>query len=144
MSDNKTAAGFTTEERTAMKERAQELRRAKGGAKAADDLSAVLDKIAAFPDDDRILAERVHALITDIAPELAPKLWYGMPSYARDGKVVCFFKDAAKFKARYATFEFSDQANLDDGAMWPTAFALTEWTDAAQKEIGALVRRAAG
>lgn len=144
MTDTKSAGGFTAEERAAMKERASELRRAKGGAKAADDLGAVLDKIAAMPDDDRILAERVHALVTASAPDLAPKLWYGMPSYARDGKVVCFFKDAAKFKARYATFEFSDQANLDDGAIWPTAFALMSWTAAVEAEIGALVRRAAG
>lgn len=142
MNDTKSAEGFTSEERAAMKERAQELRRAKGGAKAADDLNAVLAKIAEMPDDDRVLAERVHALVTDSAPGLAPKLWYGMPAYARDGKVVCFFKDAAKFKARYATFEFSDQANLDDGALWPTAFALTRWTAAAEKELQALVQKA--
>lgn len=142
MNDIETVGGFTPEERSAMKERAQELRRAKGGAKAADDLSAVLDKIAAMPDDDRILAERVHALVTDSAPDLAPKLWYGMPSYARDGKVVCFFKDATKFKARYATFEFSDQANLDDGDMWPTTFALTTWTATVEKKLSALVKKA--
>ncbi len=142
MTDTKPAGGFTAEERTAMKERADELRRAKGGAKAADDLSAVLDKIAAMPEDDRVLAERVHALVTESAPGLAPKLWYGMPSYARDGKVVCFFKDAAKFKARYATFEFSDQANLDDGDLWATTFALTRWTAAVEQEIRALVKKA--
>lgn len=141
MSDTK--SGFTQAERAAMKERAKELKQAKGGAKAADDLQAVLDKIAQLPADDRVLAERVHAVVTAAAPGLAPKLWYGMPAYARDGKIVCWFKDAGKFKMRYATVGFEDPAHLDDGAMWPTAFALTKWTAAVEKELGALVKKAA-
>jgi uncharacterized protein YdhG (YjbR/CyaY superfamily) len=139
------SAGFTDDERAAMKERAQELRaasrRGRGPSKAEDE-SAVLAKIAEMPAPDRALAERLHAVITANAPDLSPKLWYGMPAYAKDGKVVCFFQGAQKFKTRYATLGFNDPANLDDGAMWPTAFALTELTAADEAKIGALVKRA--
>ncbi|OMI39017.1 iron chaperone [Streptomyces sparsogenes] len=139
--------GFTDEERSAMKERAQELKSAarrgsRAGAAKADPESEVLAKIAEMPEADRVLAERVHAIVKAGAPELAPKLWYGMPAYAKNGKVVCFFQSAQKFKSRYATLGFSDQAHLDDGAMWPTAFALTEMTPAAEARIDALVRQA--
>ena len=137
--------GFTDEERGAMKERAKELkaaaRRGPRGGKA-DEESAVLAKIAEMPDADRAMAERLHAVIKASAPDLSPKLWYGMPGYAKDGKVVCFFQSAHKFNARYATFGFNDTANLDDGAMWPTAFALTELTAAEEARIGALVKKA--
>ncbi len=137
--------GFTDEERAAMKERAQELkaanRRGRGSGKA-DDESAVLAKIAEMPEPDRSLAERLHAVIRANAPDLSPKLWYGMPAYAKDGKVVCFFQGAQKFKTRYATLGFNDPANLDEGAMWPTAFALTELTAADEAKIRALVKRA--
>jgi uncharacterized protein YdhG (YjbR/CyaY superfamily) len=137
--------GFTDEERGAMKERAQELkasaRRGPGG-KEADEESAVLAKIAELPEPDRAMAERLHAVIKANAPALSPKLWYGMPGYAKDGKVVCFFQSAQKFKSRYATFGFNDTANLDEGAMWPTAFALTELTAAAEARIGAIVKKA--
>ena len=137
------ADGFTETERAAIKERAQELRAAKrGGRKKADDESAVLKTIAEMPEPDRGIAERLHAVITDVAPDLAPKLWYGQPAYAKDGKVVCFFQSATKFKTRYGTLGFSEEANLDDGAMWPTAFALTEWTAAVQEWIGELVKKA--
>jgi uncharacterized protein YdhG (YjbR/CyaY superfamily) len=121
--------GFTDEERGAMKERARELKAA-GRGKKADEEDAVLAKIAEMPESDRAMAERLHAVVTATAPSLSPKLWYGMPAYAKDGKVVCFFQSAEKFKSRYATFGFSDKANRDDGAMWPTAFALTELTAA--------------
>ncbi len=137
--------GFTAEERAAMKERAQELRaEARRGPRAgkADGESDVLAKIAAMPEPDRAMAKRLHALITASAPALSPKAWYGMPAYAKDGKVVCFFQSAQKFKSRYATFGFSDHANLDEGAMWPTAFALQELTAAAEARIGALVKKA--
>ena len=144
MRDTKTAGSFTDEERAAMKERAAELKGAKRGSSKADGESAVLEKIAEMPDEDRVLAERLHAVLLAHAPSLAPKTWYGMPAYARDGKIVCFFQSAAKFKARYATLGFNDEARLDDGAMWPTAFALTEWTDAVEQEIVTLVRKAAG
>jgi uncharacterized protein YdhG (YjbR/CyaY superfamily) len=137
--------GFTDEERDAMKERAKELksaaRRGPGG-KKADEEGAVLEKIAEMPDHDRALAERIHAVIKAGAPELAPKLWYGMPAYTRDGKVVCFFQSAQKFKSRYATLGFNDAAMLDDGTMWPTAFALKELTAADEARIGELVRKA--
>jgi uncharacterized protein YdhG (YjbR/CyaY superfamily) len=137
--------GFTDEERGAMKERAQELkaaaRRGPGG-KEADEESAVLAKIAEMPEPDRAMAERLHAVITASAPALSPKLWYGMPGYAKDGKVVCFFQSAQKFNSRYATFGFNDTANLDEGAMWPTAFALKELTAADEARIGALVKKA--
>ena len=137
--------GFTDEERGAMKERAQELkaaaRRGPSG-KKADEESAVLAKIAEMPEPDRAMAERLHAVIKASAPALSPKLWYRMPGYAKDGKVVCFFQSAQKFKSRYATFGFNDTANLDEGAMWPTAFALTELTAADEARIGALVKKA--
>ncbi len=137
--------GFTDDERAAMKDRAQELkaaaRRGPRG-KNADEESAVLAKIAEMPESDRAMAERLHAVIKASAPALSPKLWYGMPAYAKDGKVVCFFQSAQKFNTRYATFGFSDTANLDEGAMWPTAFALTELTAADEARIGALVKQA--
>ena len=137
--------GFTDEERGAMKERAKELkadaRRGPRG-KKADEESAVLAKIAEMTKSDRAMAERLHAVIKASAPELSPKLWYGMPAYAKDGKVVCFFQNAQKFNARYATFGFNDTANLDEGAMWPTAFALTELTAADEARIAVLVKKA--
>ena len=131
--------GFTAEERAAMKERAKEL---KAEAHKADGESDVLAKIAEMPEPDRAMAERLHAIIKASAPVLSPRTWYGMPAYAKDGKVVCFFQSAQKFKARYATFGFSDKANLDEGAMWPTSFALKGLTAADEKEIGALVKKA--
>ena len=138
-----TFEGFTDEERGAMKERAKELKAsARADKDKADGESAVLAKIAELPEPDRALGERLHAIITASAPALSPKLWYGMPAYARDGKVVCFFQSAQKFKTRYATFGFNDAANLDDGAMWPTAFAVTELTAADEARIGALVKKA--
>jgi uncharacterized protein YdhG (YjbR/CyaY superfamily) len=133
------AHGFTAEERAAMRERAKELKAATGRAEGE---KAVLEKIAEMPASDRAIAERLHALVTETAPALSPKTWYGMPAYARDGKVVCFFQSADKFKSRYATLGFSDAANLDEGAMWPTAFALKELTGAQEKKIAALVKRA--
>jgi uncharacterized protein YdhG (YjbR/CyaY superfamily) len=137
--------GFSAEERAAMKQRAAELRaEGKQGAKKADALQAALDSIAAMAPNDRALAERIHAVVTSTAPELSPKTWYGMPAYANDdGKVVLFFKDAGKFKSRYATLGFEEAANLDDGAMWPTSYALTEWTPAVEKKVAALVKAAA-
>jgi uncharacterized protein YdhG (YjbR/CyaY superfamily) len=134
---NKTSEGWTDEERAAMKQRAQELKAGK-----ADGEGAVLAKIAELPESDRAMAERLHAVIKASAPVLSPKLWYGMPAYAKDGKVVCFFQAAQKFNERYATFGFSDKANLDEGAMWPTAFALTELTAADEARIAALVKKA--
>jgi uncharacterized protein YdhG (YjbR/CyaY superfamily) len=134
--------GFTDDERGAMKERAQELKAAARRGKEADEESAVLAKIAEMPESDRAMAERIHAVVKASAPALSPKLWYGMPGYAKDGKVVCFFQAAQKFKSRYATFGFNDTANLDEGAMWPTAFALTELTAADEARIGALVKKA--
>jgi uncharacterized protein YdhG (YjbR/CyaY superfamily) len=133
----KKSKGFTAEERAAMRERARELK-----AGAADGESEVLAKIAEMPKADRAMAERLHALITATAPELSPRTWYGMPAYSKDGKVVCFFKNAAKFKTRYATLGFSDKANLDDGHMWPTDFALKKLTAAEEKRIRALVKKA--
>jgi uncharacterized protein YdhG (YjbR/CyaY superfamily) len=139
----KASNGFTEEERAAMRERAQELKAAaRSRAGDASEESAVLEKIAAMPAPDRAMAERLHAIIRASAPGLSPKLWYGMPAYAKDGNVVCFFQGAQKFKARYATLGFSDKAALDDGHMWPTAFALTELTAADEARIGALLRRA--
>src|SRR5256886_6628325 len=141
------ARGFTDEERAAMKERAQELKaEARRGPRAgkADGESDVLAKIAEMPEPDRAMAERLHAIIKASAPALSPKTWYGMPAYAKDGKVVCYFQSAHKFKSRYATFGFSDEANLDEGAMWPTSFALKELTDAEEARIGALVEKAVG
>jgi uncharacterized protein YdhG (YjbR/CyaY superfamily) len=135
----KASKGFTDEERAAMRERAQELKAAAGKADGEND---VLAKIAEMPEADRVMAERLHALITTSAPALSPRTWYGMPAYAKDGKVVCFFQSAQKFKSRYATFGFSDKANLDEGAMWPTSFALKKLTAADEKKIGALVKKA--
>jgi len=129
--------GFTEEERGAMKERIQEL-----NADKSDEESAVLAKIAEMPEPDRTMAKRLHAVIKDIVPALSPRLWYGMPAYAKDGKVVCFFQAAQKFKTRYATFDFSDKANLDEGAMWPTAFALKRLTSAEEAKIAAIVKKA--
>jgi uncharacterized protein YdhG (YjbR/CyaY superfamily) len=137
----KTFKGFTDEERAAMRQRVQELKAA-ARADKADEESTVLAKIAEMPAADRALGKRLHAIVRASAPALSPKLWYGMPAYAKDGKVVCFFQSAQKFKTRYATFAFSDQANLDEGAMWPTAFALKELTAAAEARIGALVKKA--
>jgi uncharacterized protein YdhG (YjbR/CyaY superfamily) len=129
--------GFTEEERAAMRERAREAKAGK-----TDGESDVLAKIAEMPDSDRVMAERLHALVKDTAPELSPRTWYGMPAYAKDDKVVCFFQSAAKFKARYATVGFSDKANLDQGAMWPTSFALKELTPTEEKKIATLVKEA--
>ncbi|MER6474438.1 iron chaperone [Streptomyces collinus] len=138
--------GFTAEERAAMKEHGRELkkaaRRASKADKAAEAERDVLAKIAEMGDSDRVMAERVHAVVTASAPVLAPKLWYGMPAYALDGKVVCFFQSAEKFKARYATLGFSDQAKLDDGPMWAAGFALTEVTPEVEARIAALVEQA--
>jgi uncharacterized protein YdhG (YjbR/CyaY superfamily) len=139
----KTSKGFTDEERAAMKERAKEL---KAEARANKDRAAgerdVLAKIAEMPEPDRALAERLHAIIEASAPALSPKTWYGMPAYAKDGKVVCYFTPASKFNSRYATFGFNDAANLDEGAMWPTSFALTELTATEEARISALVKKA--
>lgn len=139
--------GFSAEERAAMRERAQELKaaaRRRGRAKQEEEANAVLAKIAELPEPDRTMATRLHAIITANAPTLAPRLWYGMPAYAKDDKVICFFQSAQKFNTRYATLGFSDTAMLDDGVMWPTAFALTELTPAAEAQVAALVRRAVG
>jgi uncharacterized protein YdhG (YjbR/CyaY superfamily) len=141
----KKSAGFTDEERVAMREHLQELKEeARPGRRAdkADGESAVLAKIAALPQPDRAMAERLHAIIKANAPALTPKTWYGMPAYAKDGNVVCFFQSAQKFKTRYATLGFSDKANLDEGNMWPTAFALKELTADEEAKIGALVKKA--
>jgi uncharacterized protein YdhG (YjbR/CyaY superfamily) len=141
----KAATGFTDEERAAMKERAQELKaEASRGASAkkADGEGDVLAKIAEMPEPDRSKAERIHALVKAAAPVLAPKTWYGMPAYAKDGNVVCFFQSSHRFKTRYATFGFSDKANLDDGTVWPVAFALKEMTAADEVKIAALVKKA--
>jgi uncharacterized protein YdhG (YjbR/CyaY superfamily) len=135
----KASAGFTAEERAAMRERARELKAAAG---KADRQRVVLAKIAEMPASDRAMAERIHEIVTATAPHLSPRTWYGMPAYAKDGKVVCFFKSAHKFKSRYATLGFSDKANLDDGHMWATDFALKELTAADEKRIVALVKKA--
>ena len=139
MAERKPRKGFTDEERAAMRERARELKAATGKAAGESD---VLAKIAEMPKPDRALAERLHALIKASAPALSSRTWYGMPAYTKDDKVVCFFKSAAKFKSRYATLGFSDKANLDDGAMWPTDFALKKLTDTEEKKIVALVKKA--
>jgi hypothetical protein len=131
--------GFTDEERDAMKDRVQEM---KASARKADGESEVLAKIAEMPESDRVMAKRLHAVIKASAPALEPKTWYGMPAYAKDGKVVCFFQSAQKFKTRYATFGFSDAARLDEGSMWPNAYALTKLTAADEARIGALVKKA--
>jgi len=142
-----TKSGFSEEERAAMKERAAELKAQRGGgskaAKAEKDLEAALDAIAALPDDERAMAERIHEIVTETAPHLAPKTWYGFPSYARDGKIVVFFSPASKFKTRYSSLGFEEAANLDDGSMWPVSFALTKLTKADEKRIAELVARAA-
>ena len=130
---------FSAAERAAMKERAAEV---KGSRKKADDAEALLAKIAEMQQPDRALAERIHSIITSVAPELAPKTWYGMPAYAKDGKILCFFQPAEKFGARYATLGFNDPAHLDDGTMWPTAYAVTELSDADAKKIEELIKRA--
>ena len=141
---SKKVKGFTDEERAAMKERARELKaQARGNENGADEESEVLAKIAEMPESDRAMASRLHAIIKASAPQLSPRTWYGMPAYAnKDGKVVCFFQSAQKFKARYATLGFNDAANLDEGAMWPTSFALKELTAAEEARISALVRKA--
>jgi uncharacterized protein YdhG (YjbR/CyaY superfamily) len=144
-SGKKKSKGFTDEERAAMKERAQELKaEARRGARAekADGESAVLAKIAEMQRSDRAMAKRLHAIVKASAPDLSPRTWYGMPAYAKGGKVVCFFQSAQKFKSRYATLGFSDEANLDEGAMWPTSYALKELTAAEEARIGALVKKA--
>ena len=141
----KASAGFTDEERAAMKERARELKAEKrrgGRSSKADSERELLGKLAEMPAADRSMGERLHAIIKENAPELSPKTWYGMPAYAKDGKVVCFFQGAAKFKSRYSTLGFNDAANLDEGAMWPTSFALKELTAAEEERIAELVRKA--
>ena len=138
-STGKASKGFTAEERAAMRERARELKAAES---EADAEKAVLAKIAEMPKADRTMAERLHAIVKAAAPDLSSRTWYGMPAYAKDDKVVCFFKSSHKFKSRYATLGFSDKANLDDGAMWPTDFALKELTTAEEKKISALVKKA--
>ena len=142
----KASGGFTAEERAAMQERAKEAKaEARRGAKKADGEADLLAKIAEMPEADRDMAERLHAIVKEVAPALAPKTWYGMPAYANeDGKVVCFFKSADKFNSRYATLGFEEAANLDDGAMWTTSFALTALSAAEEKKIRALVKKAAG
>ncbi|MEW6637104.1 MAG: DUF1801 domain-containing protein [Actinomycetota bacterium] len=135
----KRSGGFTAEERAAMRERAREK---KAEARRADGERAVLAKIAEMRETDRALAERIHEIVRAVAPELLPRTWYGMPAYAKDGGVVCFFQSAEKFNTRYATLGFSDEANLDEGAMWPTSFALRELTAAEEAKISALVRKA--
>ena len=137
MAERKTSKGFTADERAAMRERAKELKAGKG-----DGESDVLAKIAEMPKADRVMAERLHAIVKAAAPDLTPRTWYGMPAYAKDGKVVCFFQSGQKFKTRYATLGFSDRANLDEDAMWPTAFALKQLTAAEEARIRELVKRA--
>ncbi len=143
------STGFTADERAAMQERARELkaearRNSRSTKDRADGLQDLLAKIAEMPERDRTMAERIHAIITDAAPTLSPRTWYGMPAYARGGKVVCFFQSADKFKARYATLGFSDEAHLDDGSMWPSSFALVDLTPADEARIAALVKKAVG
>ena len=143
--DGSTAAGgFSEAEREAMRQRAEELRADRGGRKKADGLQAALDAIAAMPDTDRVLAERVHAIVSRVAPHLLARTWYGMPAYTDGKDVVCFFQGAAKFDARYATLGFNDAATLDDGPMWPVTFAIAEWTDAVARQVEDLVGRAVG
>lgn len=138
-SKGKRAAGFTDEERAAMRERVREL-----NAGAGEGESAVLAKIGGMPQPDRALAERVHAIVKASAPGLAPRLWYGMPAYSKGGKVVCFFQPAHKFKSRYSTLGFSDKAHLDEGRMWPSSFALKDLTPAEEARVGALIKKAVG
>lgn len=147
MAKKQTYDGFTEDERAAMKERASELKSAARGGSAAKkaeaDKQAVLDSIAQMPEADRVIAEKLHAIVGETAPDLAPKTWYGMPAYARDGKVVVFFKPAAKFKVRYAEVGFNEWARLDDGGMWPTAFAVVAMNPSIEKQLTALVKKAA-
>ena len=139
----KKSTGFTAEERAAMKERAKELKAEARGKKAKEEGERdVLAKIAEMPKGDRAMAKRIHALVKDVAPDLAPRTWYGMPAYAKDGKVLCFFTPASKFKERYSTLGFNEKANLDQGNMWPTSFALKQLTAAEEKKIGTLVKKA--
>lgn len=141
--ETKKSNGFTAEEKAAMKERAKELKaEARANQKREEGEKDLLEKIAEMPEPDRAMAKRIHELVTESAPDLWPKTWYGMPGYARDGKVVCFFQSAAKFNARYATFGFNDTANLDEGSMWPTSFAIKDLTAADEKMIAALVKKA--
>jgi uncharacterized protein YdhG (YjbR/CyaY superfamily) len=143
MAETQSAKGFTDEERAAIRARAKELKAAERANKdRAVGESALLAAIAEMPGPDRAMAERIHAIVMAAAPTLTPKTWYGMPAYAKDGKIVCFFKSADKFKSRYATLGFEDEANLDEGAVWPTSFALKELTAAAEAKIGALVKKA--
>ena len=143
--DTQKSTGFTEEEQAAMKERAKELKaEARANKKKADGEKDLLEKIAEMSEPDRSMAKRLHEIITTSAPDLWPKTWYGMPAYAKDGKVVCFFQSAQKFKARYATLGFSDMANLDEGSMWPTSFALKELTAIEEERIVALVKKAVG
>jgi uncharacterized protein YdhG (YjbR/CyaY superfamily) len=142
---SKKQEGFSAEERAAMQERAKELKaEARAAKNKAEGENDVLAKIAEMPEPDRAMAERIHTLVKANAPSLSPRTWYGMPAYAKDGKVVCFFQSAQKFNARYATFGFNDTANLDEGAMWPTSFALKELTAAAEARIAELVKKAVG
>lgn len=138
------STGFTDEERAAMRERAKEMKRARRGSRAsqADGESDVLAKIASMPEADRLIAERVHAIVKEAAPDLTPRTWYGMPAYARNDKIICYFQDAAKFKSRYATLGFSDKAKLDRGDMWPTVYALDRLTAEVEAEIARLVKQA--
>lgn len=141
----KSGAGFSEEERAAMRERAAELKAsARRGASRADGEADVLAKIAEMPEPDRVMAQRIHEIVTATAPDLVPRTWYGMPAYAKDGQVVCFFQSASKFKSRYATFGFSDKAALDDGSMWPTYFAIAELGKAEEARVGKLVKQAVG
>ena len=143
MSTEATQTGFTDAEKAAMKERAKELKaEARVNKNRAEGEKAIREKIAEMSEPDRSMAEQIHAIVTDSAPSLMPRTWYGMPAYANDGKVVCYFTPAEKFESRYATFGFNDTANLDDGAMWPTSFALKKLTGAEEKRIGALVKQA--
>jgi uncharacterized protein YdhG (YjbR/CyaY superfamily) len=136
--------GFSTEERAAMKQRAAELKAQRGKRSKQDGEAEVLAKIATMKEPDRAMARRVHEIVTASAPDLVPRTWYGMPAYARDDKIVCFFQESGKFKTRYSTFGFSDKAKLDDGTMWPTGFALTRLTTDTEKRIAALVKKAVG
>ena len=138
-----TSTVWTDEERSAMTEHAKEMKAAKRGGKT-DGEADILAKIAAMPEPDRIMAERFHALVKETAPDLTPRTWYGMPAYSKDGKLICFFQAADKFKARYATFGFEENAKLDDGSMWPTSWALTKLTPDVEKKIAALIRKAVG
>ena len=142
MATSKKSQNFSAEEKAAMKERAEELKREKRGASEAEDAKAVTEKIAAMAEPDRGLAGRIHELVLAAAPELKAKLWYGMPAYYKDGKNVCFFQDAGKFKARYSTFGFNDPAKLDDGNMWPTSFAVLKLSAADEARMTALVKQA--